>query len=322
MSARGFNYNAAVAALYSPDPRMSPAPTEPLLNRRPSPGPPDIPLLRVRAGRDMLHHAVLQPEVAVELGRDPACALVLSDASVSRRHARIVADGDAWRVEDLGSRNGTFINGRQIESGTLRATDRLEVGSVPLRLEYVTAEELGHLRRVLERLHSADQDPLTGLLTRAFIDDRLPSLLDECDAASRPVSAVFIDIDHFKNVNDTLGHAVGDDVLRQVAHLVAYTVRERESCIRYGGEEIVVVLQDAPLPRAAIVADRLRHVVASHDWRLLSESLAVTISCGVAQWTPGEPIREWLDRADRALYRAKQDGRNRVRRADPPHPFE
>jgi two-component system cell cycle response regulator len=289
------------------------AETTPLVKRR-RPAPTDTPLLRVIGGRDLLAHAVLGPGT-FEIGRDEACHLTLRDSSVSRRHARLTAkDERTYVVEDLGSRNGTFVNGQPVTKGVLTVGDRLEVGSVPMRLDYTSKDDVEHLRRVGERLHARDRDPLTGLMTRAYIDEGLPGLLDESAAAGHAVSVVFVDLDRFKQVNDTFGHAVGDDVLRQIGRLIAMSVRGHESCVRYGGEEIVLVLREAALEGAVVVADRLRQVVASHDWRAIEENLLVTISCGVAEWTVGEPVREWLDRADRALYQAKRDGRNRVRR--------
>ena len=286
--------------------------TKPLLRRRNSPN--DIPLLRVMSGRDMLAHAVISAGESLEVGRDATCNLVLTDASVSRRHARLQGDGRVFDVVDLGSRNGTFVNGRQVQQAAVALGDRLEVGSVPMRVELASIEELEHLRRVIARLHALDRDPLTGLLTRAWIDEQLPALMESVAAGGKQLAAVFVDLDHFKSINDTFGHAVGDDVLRQVGRLVSLTVREREASVRYGGEEIVLFLQDATVESAAAAADRLRHVIASHDWGTFGENLLVTVSCGVAQWTPGESVRDWLDRADRALYVAKSQGRNRVRK--------
>src|SRR5262249_30392803 len=119
----------------------------------------------------------------------------------SRRHARLRWQADGFWLEDLGSSNGTFVNGDPA-SGRHRVVpgDRLEVGVVPLRLELVTMEELSHLAAVVERLASAGHDPLTGLLTRAWLDEHLPALAAEHDTAGQPLSAVFVDVDRFKSV--------------------------------------------------------------------------------------------------------------------------
>jgi diguanylate cyclase (GGDEF)-like protein len=286
----------------------------PLVNRLPQ-GRREIPILRVSAGGDVFRHVVLRRGGSVEIGREADCALVLGDASISRHHARVTGVGATFEIEDLGSRNGTFLNDQRVSRQALRSGDRVELGSVPLRYERVNLAELAHLRRVLERLEGGDRDPLTGLLTRAYLDAALPQRLEEADKDERALSAVFLDVDHFKEINDGLGHARGDDVLRQVARLVAFGARESEACVRYGGEELLVILEGAAEPAAAQVAERLRRAIAAHDWSRVAIDLQVSVSCGVAERRPKEAQRDWLERADRALYAAKHAGRNRVRRA-------
>jgi diguanylate cyclase (GGDEF)-like protein len=286
----------------------------PVVGRIPPAGPPTIPLLRVVAGPDALRFVLLNKRRAIEVGRDAGCALLLTDASVSRRHARLaVVDGEL-RVEDLGSRNGTRVNGKDVREGRLRPGDRLEVGNVLLRFERVGPSELSHLRGVLARLAANGRDPLTGLLTRAYLE-KLPSLLERSARKGRKTSALFVDVDRFKRINDSFGHATGDDVLRQLARLLLFDVREREVCIRYGGEEILVILEGADEGHATAIAERLRKAIKSHDWSRLAKRLVVTISCGIAERQPREPVRAWLERADLALYAAKRGGRDRVLRA-------
>jgi two-component system, cell cycle response regulator len=285
----------------------------PPVTRLSTAGAPAIPLLRVVAGHDALRFALLDKRRAIEVGRGAGCALLLTDASVSRRHARLAFVDGELRVEDLGSRNGTRVNGKDVREGRLRPGDRLEVGSVLLRFERVTPSELSHLRGVLARLAASDRDPLTGLLTRAYLE-KLPSLLERSARKGRKTSALFVDVDRFKRINDNFGHATGDDVLRQLARLLLFDVREREVCIRYGGEELLVILEGADEGHATAIAERLRQAIESHDWTRLAKRLVVTISCGIAERRPREPVRAWLERADSALYAAKRRGRNRVLR--------
>jgi diguanylate cyclase (GGDEF)-like protein len=287
----------------------------PLVERPTSKGRPGIPILRVVAGRDVLRFLVLPTGGALELGRDLECGLTLNDASVSRRHARVEGGDAGFAVLDLGSRNGMFVNGTRVERASLQTGDLLELGSVPLRVEVVSLEELAHLRGVVERLESGDRDPLTGLLTRRFLDEHLASVLERSARSGSPTTAVFVDLDRFKSINDGFGHAVGDDVLRQVARLLAFSVREGEACVRYGGEELLVIAEGASEEQAAALGERLREAVVAHDWSRIAKGLAVTVSCGIAERGPDEASRDWLERADRALYRAKHDGRNRVVRA-------
>ena len=284
----------------------------PLVGRLPPSSAPAVPVLRVVAGPDVLRFAVLEKGREIEIGRDPACALNLTDASVSRRHARVVFEKGVFKAQDLGSRNGTRINGKDLGPGVLQPGDRLEVGTVLLRLELVSLQEVAHLLGVVERLDASDRDPLTGLLTRAYLDEKLPALLLRAQRKGRLTSALFVDLDRFKRINDRFGHATGDDVLRQVARLLLLSVRAREVCVRYGGEELLVILEDTGEGKATQAAERLRSDIEGHDWPRLAAGLAVTISCGIAEHRGAEGVRSWLERADAALYAAKRGGRNRV----------
>jgi diguanylate cyclase (GGDEF)-like protein len=274
-----------------------------------------IPLLRVVAGTDMLRFAVLEKSHSLEVGRDEGCGLRLADASVSRRHARIDWTEEGFGVSDLRSSNGTRLNGVPLLPDGRRPLapgDRLEAGTVLLRFDLVTLAELLHLRSVLSRLAASDRDSLTGLLSRSYLDEKLPGLLQKSATRGRPLSALFVDVDRFKGINDRFGHATGDDVLRQVSRLVLLGLRGKEVCVRYGGEELLVILQGSNEARAAAIAERLRHQIEAHDWARLKGGLAVTISCGVAEAAQGEDVRAFLERADAALYAAKGGGRNRV----------
>jgi two-component system, cell cycle response regulator len=163
-------------------------------------------------------------------------------------------------------------------------------------------------------------DSLTGVYNRRYLDRRL---LEEIARARRqryPIAFMYIDIDHFKRVNDTVGHQGGDEVLREVAARIKDELRLSDALARFGGEEFVVLLIDADLDSAAFVAERIRASVAGTMINLAHEvQLSVTVSIGVACLDPelaaGEPelvARELIARADGALYQAKAGGRNRV----------
>ena len=290
-----------------------------LLQRRGSDRKVVFPTLRVVAGRDMLRFVTLQDQDEIIIGRDENGGLVLSDASVSRRHARIVCEpGGAVIVEDLGSTNGTAVNGVPVERTELRPGDHLEVGTVSLRLDLLSVDEITHLGGVLARLEANNRDPLTGLLTRTWLDDELPSLLEYADDQRKPYACLFADVDSFKSINDRFGHGTGDDVLVGIARLVLVGVRESDACVRYGGEELVLFIQDSNEDTAFEVADRIRRAIEAHDWTRTDPNLRVTTSFGVAVRAVGEPVKAWLARADRALYTAKARGRNRVVRASDP----
>ena len=160
----------------------------------------------------------------------------------------------------------------------------------------------------LARLSTAD--PLTGLLNRRGVG----ALLEQVDQADevRRLSVIMADIDHFKTINDTHGHSVGDGVLRAVAGTLAQAVRASDAVARYGGEEFLLVLPGASGEQARRIAERARASVAREPVRAGEQPVPVTISFGVAEWIPGESSEELIARADRALYQAKGSGRNRV----------
>ena len=157
-------------------------------------------------------------------------------------------------------------------------------------------------------------DALTGLYNRAHFGEQLQEKLDSADRHGQPVSLVMVDIDHFKRVNDTFGHEAGDAVLRRVAGLIQEAVRSTDVCVRYGGEEIALLLAQTSRDAAVEMAERLRERIASTVAFHKGATIPVTASFGVATYP--ETVRErdkLFPHADEALYRAKGDGRNCVR---------
>ncbi len=162
-------------------------------------------------------------------------------------------------------------------------------------------------------------DALTGLLNRRAFNTILAEEAALHDRYARPVSLALIDVDHFKQVNDTYGHTVGDGVLQWIARCISASVRAEDRVARFGGEEIAVVLPETAEVAACEVADRLHAAVGTADCAAATadcaEALptAITVSVGVATMHDGESLENFLARADRALYEAKRAGRNRVR---------
>ncbi len=160
----------------------------------------------------------------------------------------------------------------------------------------------------------SERDDLTGLQNRRSI---LTLLLEERARFARgglAFGVAILDIDHFKRVNDQLGHAMGDEVLRVFAKLVAGRLRSTDRIARYGGEEFLLLLTNSPdAASVELAVGRLRCAVDEHSWSDLSPGLKLTCSIGVTMSRAGEGIPDMLERADAALYRAKSDGRNAVR---------
>jgi diguanylate cyclase (GGDEF)-like protein len=141
---------------------------------------------------------------------------------------------------------------------------------------------------------------------------------EEIARASRsgaPCSIALIDLDHFKRINDTYGHPMGDEVLRTFAITMFANIRSADRFGRYGGEEFLLLLPDMPNDGAAHALDRLRAIIADLDWSAFSPGMKVTLSAGVATLKPDETTDSLLARTDSALYAAKAQGRNRIARA-------
>jgi diguanylate cyclase (GGDEF)-like protein len=160
----------------------------------------------------------------------------------------------------------------------------------------------------------ARTDPLTGLWNRHHFGEQLQRTLNEADRYDSPVSLVLVDIDHFKRVNDTWGHEAGDSVLKQVARILQDGVRAVDICVRYGGEEIAMLLPKTDSDHAVEVAERLRARIAAQPVKHGRSDIPVTASFGVATYPETVKVRDQLFPAsDKALYIAKHEGRNRVR---------
>jgi diguanylate cyclase (GGDEF)-like protein len=204
-----------------------------------------------------------------------------------------------------------MVNRLEMEQALLMA-DRALMDAARQR---VKASELEAEKRALEArseaLHrDAHEDPLTGLHNRRRIDQDLPKLVQQARAEGRPLQVAVLDVDHFKQVNDRFGHAVGDAVLRAVADILQERLRARDLAARLGGEEFLVVLVDSSAATSLEVCERLRAAVEQHDWAALAKGLRVTVSIGIAD--AGPDPEQALRRADEALYRAKHQGRNKV----------
>ena len=173
------------------------------------------------------------------------------------------------------------------------------------------------VQRLAALEHETITDALTGLRNRRFLDLRLAEEMSRAERYGQPVSVLLLDIDHFKSVNDTCGHAVGDKVLAVVARIVHDTVRKTDVAARYGGEEMAVIAPQTPLSTAVMLAERLRKNIETRAHAAVPEvavlNRPITVSIGVAKSAaPAESASRLLWRADSALYEAKGGGRNRV----------
>lgn len=178
------------------------------------------------------------------------------------------------------------------------------------RLSFVTTSDVVRIAK-LER--DAIEDPLTGTYNRRYLDSKLVEEVARATRLNVPLSAVLIDLDHFKHVNDTYGHDVGDMVLRHVCKLIMASVRPNDTVIRYGGEEFVVIAPNCDTDDAARLGERMRQTIAESALSLPDgQDLAITASLGVSSLPSTGSGDAMLRAADQALYSAKRGGRNRL----------
>jgi diguanylate cyclase (GGDEF)-like protein len=175
---------------------------------------------------------------------------------------------------------------------------------------FLTRLALVREQRNLEEMASTDK--VTGLLNRHAFTILIGKLMAENRREPRPISMLLADIDHFKDINDRHGHAVGDAVLAGVARLLLEALREADIAVRWGGEEFLLVLKGCDLAEAQRIAEILRRRVAAAPVMAEGLRIAVTISIGVTEYDDGEPADRTVSRADAAMYQAKREGRNRV----------
>jgi diguanylate cyclase (GGDEF)-like protein len=261
----------------------------------------------------------------VILGRALEADVRVNDARASRLHARVSTERDAetgftrYRITDLGSTNGTLLNGQLITDAILQDGDKIVIGEHMLRfdmLDEIDREFQRHIHRLL--VH----DELTGLLTSKSFFSELRREAARAEAESRPFCVLMMDLDHFKGVNDTYGHLVGNQTLEEVGAVIMRSLRAGDVAARFGGEEFAAFLLDAQYAQGIVAAERVRAGVEEHLFPVTRHSAMemgeqthhrITISVGVAAFPEDarDPI-ELVELADTALYRAKREGRNRV----------
>jgi diguanylate cyclase (GGDEF)-like protein len=247
---------------------------------------------------------------AFQIGRSAKNDLFIDQESISRHHARITFDGKSHWVQDLGSTNGTFLNDDQVTEHALRDGDQIRIGQTILK--FMTGEnvELAYHEEIY-RLMTVDG--LTQIFNRRYFNEALEREVNRSKRYSRVLSLIAFDLDHFKAINDTYGHLVGDSVLRLIASAVKPRLRREDIFARTGGEEFAVLLPEIGMEGALVTAEKIRNIAQSTPLKHEQEQIRCTVSLGVATLLEDETSPEDLyKRADERLYEAKQSGRNRV----------
>jgi len=247
----------------------------------------------------------------VTLGRGQDADIRLDDELVSRRHCSVTFDGIHVTVTDLGSTNGTFVDGQPIQTTVLDSDNRLQLGKMVMKVEFKDKSEEAFDRALYE---AATIDPLTKISNRRNFFDRSLGELALARRNNYFVHTIMVDADHFKHVNDTWGHQCGDMVLKEIARILSEEKRECDLLARYGGEEFLLLLAGIGPEDARKSAERLRAAIEKHRFSWKDTVIPVTISLGLCTKQGEEipKIEEMIAESDRLLYVAKEGGRNRV----------
>src|ERR1700730_18332794 len=259
----------------------------------------------------------------VTLGRALDADILINDSRASRLHARITTEPDAatgetrYRLNDLDSTNGTILNGKPIHQAYLQAGDKFEVGEQLIRFEML--DEID--REFQQQIHRLlVHDELTGLLTSKSFFSELRREAARAEAESMPFCVLMMDIDYFKEVNDTYGHLVGSGTLEEVGAVIKSSLRAGDVGARFGGEEFAAFLLYADYAQGLVAAERVRSAIEKHEFPAVRRGSSeeprthrMTISVGVASYPEDarDPI-QLVEMADSALYRAKRSARDRL----------
>jgi two-component system cell cycle response regulator len=259
---------------------------------------------------DLGRRHVLDQEV-VTIGRDRENDIVLDSDSVSRRHAKIEHREGRIYLTDLDSTNGTYVNddNEPVRDCQLRRGDQVKIGDTIFKYLSGSDVEAQYHETIFNMTIT---DGLTDVGNKKRLDQLVQKEIPRAVRHNRELSLLMVDIDHFKDVNDTYGHLAGDSVLRDLAGILQKRLRPDDELGRYGGEEFAAVLPETSLIGAVKIAEDLRKLVEEHAFIVEGEQINVTVSIGAAALKPGMDAKAFFRAADEMLYKAKNSGRNKV----------
>jgi two-component system cell cycle response regulator len=253
------------------------------------------------------------PSGETVVGRGSQCGVVIPLDGVSRQHCAFNVAGGSATLRDLGSKNGTWVNGERLvpqQAVVLANGAVVHAGDASFKFIAHGDAEAAYHEAVYKML---TEDALTGAKNRRFLMDVLEREVAREHRGESGLALLLVDVDEFKRINDECGHVFGDYVLREVATAIARYTRRTDCHARFGGDEFALVLTDATRSGAEIFAERLRGEVETKRFALDGKARPITVSIGVAHWANEIGTSEaFLNAADVALYAAKAAGRNRV----------
>jgi two-component system cell cycle response regulator len=254
----------------------------------------------------------LSPGSMLEIGRSPAVAISLPEVmSISRKHARLRYVGSMVTVEDLGSTNGTFVNGRLVQGRTvLKSGDRFQTAAVHFKFLHEQDVESAYHLAIYELVA---RDGLTEIFNKRKYDEEVQREFARARRHHRRLSLILFDLDEFKQINDSYGHLCGDFVLKKVSSVARELTRPEDVLARVGGDEFAILVPETGLEGAEALASKLRDKIEQLDHHYGELRIPVHCSFGVAELAPGMGgPQDLFLAADHALLLAKRSGRNRV----------
>ncbi len=270
----------------------------------------DSGLLIVIYGQDIGRRVQVSTEPLI-IGRSPNCEIPIDQESISRKHCQIRFHDGEFRVRDLESTNGTYVNDDIVEDeGRLRHGDQLKVGRTIIK--FIVGDDIEvQYHEEIYRLMTTDG--LTQLHNKRYFDEMLDKEVARAKRYKRTFSLLMFDIDHFKRINDKFGHLAGDAILRQLGAVTLGRLRLNDVIARIGGEEFALITPEVNLEGAGELAGKINRLVRDTRFEFEGTRVEVTVSVGVAEWQAHyEEAEDVFKAADEKLFEAKRTGRNRV----------
>lgn len=269
-----------------------------------------VPSLTYLAGEHVGRRIMLADD-RITLGRSPEATILLLDTHVSRLHIAIDYDPERgnYSIRDLGSSNGTFLNGARISEAELKDSDKILLGNTMLRFGWSDAFDLQYQTEI-DNLMNIDE--LTGLIVKRRFDEELNRHMAVAKTKDKALAMIMMDIDGLKQINDTNGHSFGAYTIAQTGLLIKEVLDQKGLASRFGGDEFMAFLPNIQIEEARRIAEELRRRVESHAYEKDGISLRPTISVGVTALKADDSMLSLFNRADKALYKSKRSGRNKV----------
>ncbi len=247
----------------------------------------------------------------ITLGRSSKATIMLQDTHVSRLHLAvdtILANG-AYQIRDLGSSNGTWLNGSRISEAIIKDSDKITIGNTMLRFSRADTFDLKY-QSELDQLINIDA--LTGLVVKRRFDEELNRFVAVARKQGSCLAMMMMDMDGLKQINDTHGHPFGAFAIAETGRVIKAVIGQKGLASRFGGDEFMAFLPDECAEAAGRIGEQIRRSVEAHAYQKDGLTLEPTICVGVSTLKPADTMASLLKRADEALYQSKRTGRNRV----------